>query len=135
VLEGSVTNIVAPASSAGTVSTTIGHSPFNDPGILGSIDEFRVYRGLLAPDEIVASDLLGPNQTLSTAASLHAVQSSGNVVLNWPLANAGFAVQMSSSLSNPNWVTLTNVPSLVGSNTWQISVPNSGGMQFFRLSR
>jgi len=135
VLEGSVTNLVAPASSAGTVSASIGHSPFNDPGINGSIDEFRVYNGLLAPDEIVASDLLGPNQTLSTTASSSVLRSSGNTVLNWPLADAGFSVQVSSNLSNPNWITLTNVPSLSSSNTWQISVPTSGGAQFFRLWR
>ena len=135
VFEAGVTNLIAPASSAGTVSSSIGHSPFNDPGINGSIDEFRVYNGLLAPDEIVASDLLGPNQTLSNTASLSAIQSSGRIVLNWPLANAGFSVQVSSNLSNPNWITLTNVPSVTSSNTWQVSVPVSGGMQFFRLWR
>ena len=135
VLEVSVTNLVAPASSAGIVSATIGHSPFPDPGINGSIDEFRIYKGLLSSDEIVASDLLGPNQTLSTTASLSAIRSSGNVVLNWPLANAGFSVQTSTNLTNPNWITLTNVPSLSSSNTWQISVPASGGAQFFRLWR
>lgn len=135
VFESGVTNLVAPASSAGTVSASIGHSPFNDPGILGSIDEFRIYNGLLSPDEIVASDLLGPNQTLSTAATLNAVRASGNITLNWPLADAGFSVQTSSNLSNPTWITLTNAPSLTSSNTWQISVPASGGLQFFRLWR
>lgn len=135
VLEGSVSNLVAPASAAGTVSSSIGHSPFNDPGINGSIDEFRVYKGLLAPDEIVASDLLGPNQTLSTVASLSATWSSSSVVLNWPLANAGFSVQTSSNLTSPTWTTLTNAPSLTSSNTWQVTVPISGGTQFFRLWR
>jgi hypothetical protein len=135
VLEGSAANLVAPASSAGIVSATIGHSPFNDPGINGSVDEFRIYNGLLAPDEIVASDLLGPNQALSTTASLSAARSSGKVLLNWPLVNAGFSVQMSSSLTSPNWVTLTNVPSLVGNTTWQVSVPATGGQEFFRLWR
>jgi hypothetical protein len=135
VLEGSSSNLVAPASSAGLVSATIGHSPFNDPGINGSIDEFRIYNGLLSPDEIVASQLLGPNQTLSTTASLSVVQSSGSLLLNWPLANAGFSVQTSTNLSSPNWTTLTNVPSVSSSNTWQTTVPVSGGAQFFRLWR
>ena len=54
--------MIAPASSAGTVSATIGHSPFNDPGINGSVDEFRIYQGRLAPDEILASDVLGPTR-------------------------------------------------------------------------
>jgi hypothetical protein len=135
VLESSATNLVAPASAAGTISATIGHSPFNDPGINGSIDEFRIFNGVLAPDEIVASDLLGPNQTLSTIASLSVSQSSGNIALNWPLANAGFSVQTSSNLSNPTWITLTNAPSLTSSNTWQVTVPVSSGARFFRLWR
>ncbi len=135
VLESSVANLVAPASSAGIISATIGHSPFNDPGINGSVDEFRIYNGLLAPDEITASDLIGPNQTLSTTASLSATSSSGKVVLSWPLADAGFTVQASSSLGSPNWVALTNVPSLVANTTWQVSVPAAGGQLFFRLWR
>jgi hypothetical protein len=134
VLQGNLPNMVAPASSAGMLSATIGHSPFNDPGINGSIDEFRIYKGLLSPDEIVASDILGPNQTLSTTASLTVSQSSGSLLLNWPLANAGFSVQTSTNLTS-SWITLTNVPALSSSNTWQITVPTSGGAQFFRLWR
>ena len=32
-----------------------------------------------------------------------------------------------------NWVTLTNAPTLVGNTTWQVTVPATGGPQFFRL--
>jgi hypothetical protein len=135
VLEASIANLVAPLSSAGTLSTTLGHSPFADPGINGSIDEFRIYNGRLAPDEILASDLLGPNQTLSTIVSLTASLSGGNIVLSWPLASAGFAVQATSSLAPSNWTTLTNAPVLVGNTTWQVTVPKNGTAQFFRLLR
>jgi hypothetical protein len=135
VLEATVNNLVAPASSAGTVSASIGHSPFADPSIVGAVDEFRIYRGRLAPDEIQASQVLGPNQTLSTAATLSAAKSGANVVLSWPVANAGFLVQSSPSLRPPTWTTLTNVPVLVGNTTWQVAMPASGGAQFFRLSR
>ena len=135
VLEDIVANVVAPASSAGTISTTIGHSPYADPGINGAVDEFRIYNGRLAPDEILATDLLGPNQTLSTTVSIKAAASGGNVVLSWPLANAGFSVQASSSLAPSNWTTLTNAPALVGNTNWQVTVPASGGPRFFRLWR
>jgi hypothetical protein len=135
VLEAGAGNMIAPASSAGTISATIGHSPFNDPGINGSVDEFRIYNGRLAPDEIQASDLLGPNQTLSTTARLSAVSGSGNVTLRWPLASAGFSVQTKSSLVGGTWVTLTNAPTLVGNTNWQVTLPASGGAQFLRLWR
>lgn len=135
VLEAGAGNMIAPASSAGTISATIGHSPFNDPGINGSVDEFRIYNGRLATDEIQASDLLGPNQTLSTTARLSAVSGSGNVTLRWPLASAGFSVQTKSSLVGGTWVTLTNAPTLVGNTNWQVTLPASGGAQFLRLWR
>src|SRR5262249_6657713 len=104
-----------------------------DPGITGSVDEYRIYQGRLAPEEIAASDLLGPNQTLSTTASLKATFSPGQVVLTWPLANAGFSVQSSTRLSGSNWLTLTNAPVLVGNTNWQVTLPESSQAQFFRL--
>jgi len=133
VLEGSTT-VVAPANSAGWVSSTIGHSPYNDPGIVGSVDEFRIYNGRLAPDEIVASDVIGPNASLSTSASVTAKRSGSNIVLSWPVAAAGFSVQSRSNLITGSWTTLTNAPTLVG-NTWQVSFPASSAVQFYRIWR
>ena len=132
VFEGTTLNLIAPASSAGTASSTIGHSPFNDPGILGSIDEIRIYKGMLAPDEILGEDVIGPNALLSSTASVKATRSGGNVTLSWPVAAAGFSVQARSSLSSGNWTILTNAPTLVG-NTWQVTVPTTSSPQFFRV--
>jgi hypothetical protein len=126
-------SITAPVSQAGIVGSWVGYSPYGDPGITGSVDEYRIYQGRLAPEEILASDLLGPNQTLSTTASLKATSSGGQLVLSWPLANAGFSVQSSTSLSGSNWVTLTNAPVLVGNTNWQVTLPESSQAQFFRL--
>jgi len=133
VLMGSVANVVAPANTAGQDSSTIGHSPFNDPGINGSMDEFRIYRGRLSAEEITASDILGPTQLLTTTATLSAATSAGNRVLSWPLAAAGFALQSSTNLTT-GWTTLTNAPSISGSN-WQIVIPGAGGVTFYRLAR
>ena len=135
VLMGSLGNLIAPASQAGSNSITIGHSPFNDPGINGSLNEFRIYRGKLSVEEIAASQLLGPDQTLSTGAPLAITMAGGNIVLSWPAAAAGFAVEASSGLSTPNnWVTLTNAPSLVA-NSWQVTLPTSATASFLRLIR
>jgi hypothetical protein len=127
-------NIIAPASAAGNTSATIGHSPFNDPGINGAVDELRIYRGRLAPDEIQALDVIGPNTLPTTTASVSATRSGGNVVLSWPVAAAGFSVQARSSLGGGGWTTLTNAPALVGS-TWQVTVPATGTAQFYRIWR
>ncbi|HWX19167.1 MAG TPA: LamG-like jellyroll fold domain-containing protein [Candidatus Binatia bacterium] len=128
-------DLTAPASQAGTVGSWIGFSPYADPGITGSVDEYRIYQGRLSPEEILASDSLGPDLTLSTSASLKATASAGHVVLSWPVANAGFSVQSTSSLKPPNWLTLSNAPALVGGTNWQVTVSGTGSAQFFRLWR
>jgi hypothetical protein len=97
------------------------------------VDEFRIYRGRLAPDEIQASDVIGPNQLLSTNPSIAVSRGAGNITLSWPVAAGGFALQAEPALTGP-WTTLTNAPALVGS-TWQVTVPTSGSAQFFRLRR
>jgi len=129
------TSITAPASQCGVFGSWIGYSPYGDPGINGSVDEYRIYNGRLAAEEILASDVLGPNQTLSTSGNLTAVLNSGNVVLSWPVASAGFSVQAASSLTNPNWITLTNAPTLSGNTNWQTTVPAGSSARFFRLWR
>jgi hypothetical protein len=130
------TAVTGPASQVGDSGSWIGYSPYGDPGITGSVDEYRIYQGRLSPEEIEASDVLGPDQVLSTNATLSASVSNGNIVLSWPVANAGFAVQAKSSLSrNVLWTTLTNAPILVG-NQWQLTVPHAAGTdQYFQLIR
>ena len=127
------TTINSPADQAGQSGSWIGYSPYGDPGIDGSVDEYRIYLGRLSPEEIAASDALGPNQTLSTSATMTASAGGGNVVLTWPLANAGFAVETASSVSGP-WTTLTNAPTLTGGQ-WQLTLPAPGGPQFYQLIR
>jgi hypothetical protein len=132
-------SITAPVSQAGIGGSWVGYSPYGDPGITGSVDEYRIYQGRLAPEEIVASDLLGPNQTLSTSPPVLTVTPGGNLSvlqLSWPVANAGFALQSSPSLIGSNWVTLTNnvLVDLTHSN-WSTVVPVSSEAQFFRLWR
>jgi hypothetical protein len=135
VLEGTMSGLIAPANQAGTNSAWIGHSPFPDPGINGSVNEYRIYRGRLSPEEILASDILGPDQTLSTVASLKVTAGGGNLLLSWPVAAAGFAAQASADLSSSsNWTTLTNAPTLSGTD-WQVTLPVSDNARFLRLAR
>jgi hypothetical protein len=72
-----------------------------------------------------------PGSPPLTIASVTATQ----VQLSWPVVFSGFRVQQDSSLGNTNWlsvntnsypVTVTN-----GSNT--VTIPISGGNQYFRL--
>jgi hypothetical protein len=132
VVHASTTSSLGRVSQIGSNITWIGKSPFNDPYMNCNVDEFRIYRGTLSQEEVTASDVLGPNQLLSTTATLRVSASGGTTTLQWPVAAAGFSVQARSSLTSGNWTTLTNAPTLVGNN-WQVSLPSSGSSQFFRL--
>jgi Concanavalin A-like lectin/glucanases superfamily len=132
VLESGVSSSLGRLSEAGNSFSWIGKSPYADPFMNCSVDEFRIYRGQLSPEEILAADKVGPNQLLSTSATLSAATSGGNTVLAWPVAAAGFSVQARPVVGSGSWTTLTNAPTLVGNN-WQVTVPASGSAQFFRL--
>jgi hypothetical protein len=106
-----------------------------DPYLAGTIHEFRIYQGVLSPQAVALNDAVGPANyiQLSGNPTINASLSSGNIVLSWPASDFNFAVQSKSSLnSGTNWSTLTNAPSLVGTN-WQISLPSSGTATFFQL--
>ena len=125
-----------PLSSVSSDDAFIGRSQFGaDPWLAAGIDEFRIYNGVLYSDEIAATQILGANQTLTTNATLTASVSGNNVVLSWPLAAAGFTVQSRPSLASGTWTTVSISPQIVGSTKWQTTVPVSGSIQFFRLSR
>jgi hypothetical protein len=130
----STTNFIAPVSQAGLAGSWIGYSPYGDPGIDGSVDEYRIYNGRLSQQEIEASDVLGPDVTLSTTnATLIASASGGNIVLSWPVADASFVIEAKANISpSTPWTTLTNAPILVG-DQFELTVPNSGTNQFYRL--
>jgi hypothetical protein len=134
VVEAQANNVTARLSEVGNWFSWIGRSPYADPYMNMSVDEFRVYRGRLSPDEIRAADIIGPNQLLTTNATLTVTQSGGNVTLSWPVAAAGFSVQSRAALGSGSWTTLTNTPAISGNN-WQVTLPESGSAQFFRLWR
>jgi alpha-L-arabinofuranosidase len=113
----------------------LGHSLWSaDPGLSGSIDEFRIYDGELNTFQIAATQVLGPDQVLSTASPNLTFSVAGtNLTLSWPLAAAGFGLMTRTNLSLGDWVPVTSpVPQLIG-DTWQVTIPISGGTQFFRL--
>jgi hypothetical protein len=141
-LNGSLLNSVATGNKAITSITNnyslLGRSLYSaDAWLAGSIDEFRIYNGELHLDEIAATQLLGPNQVLSTASPVvSASASAGNLTLTWPLASAGFALLTTSDLTSGNWTTVSPAPQIVGGQ-WQVTVPipPGAGAQFYRLQK
>lgn len=56
-----------------------------------------------------------------------------SLVFTWPLTNSPYRLQSATSLTGSSWVTLTNLPANVGTNS-QIILSMSADMQFFRLT-
>ncbi len=116
----------------------IGHSLYGaDPGLLGNVDEFRIYSGPLTAAQIAADKALGPNQLrgTSTSVSLAATQSGGNAVFSWS-TNSALVTLVSSPVLGPGAVWTPVSPSslvVVGAN-YQMTMPMSGA-RFFRLSQ
>jgi hypothetical protein len=133
VLEASDHNLTGRVDEVGNWFSWIGRSPYADPYLSANVDEFRIYRGRLAPDEILAADVLGPNQLPTTIATATVAHSANSVTLSWPVAAAGFSVLAKPTLTS-TWTTVTNAPTLVGNN-WQVIIPTSNSAQFFRLWR
>ncbi len=93
VLVAAQNNVTAP------LAATLGADPLNflgqslygtDPFLNGSINEFRIYSGPLTAGQIVAEDVLGPNQLLGTSrnVAMSAVHSGGSLVVKWPTTSA-----------------------------------------------
>lgn len=133
VLAGANYNVTIPMSGVQNVRNIIGADNWRDPGMQGSINEFRIYNGALSVNEIGATQVLGPDQLLSVAnPTISASLSLNNLTLSWPVASAGFALLSSTNLASGTWMMVSPAPQIVGSQ-WQVILPASGNAQFFRL--
>ncbi len=136
VLVASTSTGTKQIASINDVTSFLGHSHWSgDPGLNGSIDEFRIYDGELNTNQIAATDVLGPNQVLSTGSPPLSLKTTpAGLTLTWPLASAGFTLQTRTNLVLGSWLIVTSpAPQITGTN-FQIALPVTNAMQFFRLS-
>ncbi|MGD0253339.1 MAG: alpha-L-arabinofuranosidase C-terminal domain-containing protein, partial [Verrucomicrobiota bacterium] len=125
VLAGANYNVTIPMSGVQAVRNIIGADNWPDPGMQGTIDEFRIYNGALTTNEIAATQVLGPNQLLSAASpAISASASGGSLTLSWPVASAGFTLLTSTNLASGTWMVVSPSPQIVVSQ-WQVTVPVS----------
>ncbi len=125
-----------PSSLGSTVNNYIAKSQWPDPCLNGLLDEFRIYSVALSPAEIAATDALGPDQVLSTGRPpLGAALTPASLALSWPVAFAGCTLQSCTNLALGDWTTVSSpAPQIAGTN-YQVALPTTNAMQFFRLAR
>jgi alpha-L-arabinofuranosidase len=131
------TAVTVPFSSVNDLCSFIGRSLYSGDSYFNfSLDEFRVYQGVLHADEIAASDALGPNQALNPySPALGASAAPGFLTLSWPLASAGFTLESRTNLVLGDWTPVASpAPQIVGGQ-WRAVLPHAGETQFFRLRK
>ncbi|MGA9450928.1 MAG: alpha-L-arabinofuranosidase C-terminal domain-containing protein [Verrucomicrobiia bacterium] len=133
VLAGADYNVTIPMSGVQAVRNIIGADNWPDPGMQGTIDEFRIYNGALTANEIAATQVLGPSQLLSTASpAITASASGGSLTLSWPVASAGYTLLTTTNLAAGDWTAAMVTPQIVGSQ-WQVVLTITGNVRFYRL--
>jgi hypothetical protein len=125
-----LTNRAVNLSLINDVYTFLGRSQFGDPPLNGTIDEFRLYSGVITAGQIAASYAAGPDPENLTATP---GPGAGNVTISWPAVPVldGYSPQFATSLNPSNWQP-AGAPTQVGGN-YQLTVAAGGTAKFFRL--
>ena len=134
-------------NSQSLLAYTLGADPINqigaslysaDPYLNASNNEFRIYNGALTSAQIAADYVLGPDQLFGagTNVSLSATHSIGGTVLKWPTTSALVTVLTSSTLgAGAVWTAVAAPLATDGSGNYEVTVPDSGSAQYFRLQQ
>jgi hypothetical protein len=135
-LAGIDTGVTIPMSGIWATNNKIGADLWPDPGMQGSVSEFRIYNGTLTPDQVAADYLLGPGTLPTPGVSLGASISAGSLTISWPVSGSTGLSLYTSSTIGPNavWTLVSTTPIVVGGNN-QVTVSAIGGgiAQFYRL--
>jgi len=124
-----------PLSGVSSAVNYIGRSLYTgDSYINFSMDEFRIYSGVMSPDEVAATQIIGPSFPLNP--TLTATSGGGNVTLSWPTnyASTFTLVKSSAAGAGASWSAVGTAPTIAGAH-YQVAVPQTNAALFFRLRR
>jgi hypothetical protein len=114
----------------------IGKSGYNaDPYLIGTVGEFRVYRGDLSAAQVAADYAAGPATLPASHLILSSSLSGNSIILSWSIYAAGYNVQMTTNLgAGASWGPPPGAPAPVPTNgVYQVTLPISGQTAFYRL--
>jgi len=136
VLAGVNTAVTTPMNAVSNVFSYIGKSLYSGDAFFDvSLDELRIYNGVMQPADIAASQLAGADVLLTTNVLLNPTASGGQLTLNWPVAGSGFTLASSPTLgSSAMWTPVSVAPNMIGAN-YQLTITPTNGTLFFRLQR
>ncbi|MBI4659123.1 MAG: hypothetical protein HY735_09800 [Verrucomicrobia bacterium] len=70
----------------------------------------------------------------SAAVALSVARTGAAAVISWPQSASGFKLQVTDTLSAPNWTDVADPPVVVGGNN-TVTIAASGGAKFYRLKK
>lgn len=128
--------VTTPAlSSIGNAWSFLGRSLFSaDPYLNAEIDEFRIYDGRLAPDQISGNYSAGPDAFYQDVEVTMSSVTGGHT-FEWPSTAAGFELQTRASLgTSMSWSAVGIAPGL-SNGRYELTLPVGNSNAFYRLSR
>lgn len=105
----------------------LGSEPGGGLQFVGSMDRFRVTKGVLTPDQMDWWPVPG----VQPGAPSLTIEST--VKISWPTVPSGYNLQQSTDLNEPRvWTAVTNTP-LTGEGSFFVVLPTTGQKTFYRL--
>jgi hypothetical protein len=124
-----------PLRSINDINVWLGRSNWPDPDFNGSIDEFRIYNGVLADSATFASYAAGPDASMGARPILRAISANNVLQLSWPPDATGYSLEQATNLQAAlPWISVTNAP-VFQNGRQTISLPITNQNQFFRLRK
>jgi hypothetical protein len=124
-----------PLSGLNDINNWLGRSQWaGDPDFGGTIQEFRIYEGILSPTEIAVSSAAGPDGAPPIPSITVGTNSGGNLTLTWPSYALRYALQARDSLTSGSWTNVTPFAPVTTNNIRRVTVPLTGSSKYFRLT-
>jgi hypothetical protein len=130
----SIGSATIPLSAINDINVWLGRSNWPDPNLNASLDEFRIYGGVLSDPAVAASYAVGPDALFGARPRLNVSQAGNNLELVWPLDTSSYVLQQTTNLQAVVWRTVTNVP-LIEAYQKRVLLPLTNQSQFFRLKK
>jgi hypothetical protein len=129
------TNTLPALTGVNNAWSFIGRSLYSaDAWLNANIEELRIYDGRLTPQQIAVNDQFGPD-ALALPISLVPSNTPTSFNLSWPAYAVGFGLQATPVLGGTSGWTNLNTSAALNNNQWQINIPFTNSMEFFRLRR
>ncbi len=124
------------------VSSTesIGSTAWNDPGHLGSVNEFRIWRGALDANAIADNFLAGPDNLSGFVFEITDVMydaATGEITIVWSsIPGRNYAIDATSDLTTApttGWLEIDDVQAMSSSTSYSDSPPAGATMRYYRV--